>query len=78
MAKRAPTNETPYSPLDADLARSVMEGAPPGEEVPTRDHAAAEKVTEKPRKPKFPRSDGEKLVELPTANGGEKVRSRSS
>jgi hypothetical protein len=66
MAKRAPTTETPYSPLDADLARSVMDGVPPGE-AQAADHAAAAKAIEKPRKPKSPRSETDKLVELPIA-----------
>jgi hypothetical protein len=67
MAKRAPATETPYSPLDADLARSVMEGAPSGGEVQSADHTAAAKATEKARKPKPSHGDAEKLVELPTS-----------
>src|ERR1700722_7723433 len=64
MAKRAPTTETPYSPLDADLARSVMDGVPPGE-AQAVDNAAAAKATEKPKKPKSPKSETDKLGELP-------------
>jgi hypothetical protein len=67
MAKRAPTTETPYSPLDADLARSVMEGVPPGEEAQAADPTATAKASEKPKKPKSPRSETDKLVELPIA-----------
>jgi len=67
MAKRAPTTETPYSPLDADLARSVMEGVPPGEEAQAADPTAIAKASEKPKKPKLPRSETDKLVELPIA-----------
>jgi hypothetical protein len=66
MAKRAPTTETPYSPLDADLARSVMEGVPAGME----EAAAAApdlKAPGKTRKPRAPRSENEKVVERPTA-----------
>jgi hypothetical protein len=43
MAKRAPTTETPYSPLDSDLARSVMEGVPPASEIEAPGNGAASK-----------------------------------
>jgi hypothetical protein len=67
MAKRAPVTETPYSPLDADLARSVMEGVPPGDEVQTSAGVTVAKLAENPRRPKSQRADTDKLVELPTA-----------
>ena len=55
MAKRAPANETPYSPLDPDLARSVMDGAPAGMEEKTTASSQAAKPPEQPRKPRpFP------------------------
>ena len=65
MAKRAPINETPYSPLDADLARSVMDGVPAGTEGNTIANSPAVKAPEKPRKPRTPQSENKNVVEHP-------------
>ena len=67
MAKRAPTTETPYSPIDPDLARSVMEGIPAAGEVTTSNRSARLKATEKPRKANSLRTETDKFVELATA-----------
>jgi hypothetical protein len=66
MAKRAPANETPYSPLDADLARSVIEGIPADTEEKADGGQPGVKAPE-PRKPKSPRSESEKVIAHPTA-----------
>jgi hypothetical protein len=66
MAKRAPANETPYSPLDPNLARSVMDGVPADMEDKTTATSPAVKAPEKPRKSRAPRSEDEKVVEHPT------------
>jgi hypothetical protein len=67
MAKRAPTTEAPYSPLDADLARSVMEGVTPGGKIETTGAEAIS--TGRSRRQKSPQREieNEKLLELPTA-----------
>jgi hypothetical protein len=66
MAKRAPANETPYSPLDADLARSVMDGVPASVEEKASVAPSASKETERLRKPRPARGENEKVVEHPT------------
>jgi hypothetical protein len=79
MAKRAPANETPYSPLDAGLARSVMDGVPAGEEEKNTASAPEVNTPERPRKPRPPRSENEKVVEHPTVRNAalpEAVRSQ--
>ena len=66
MAKRAPANETPYSPLDPDLARSVMDGIPASMGDKATADSPAVKPPEKPRKSRTPRTESEKVVEHPT------------
>jgi hypothetical protein len=66
MAKRAAANETPYSPLDPDLARSVMDGIPAVMGDKAIAASPAVKASEKPRKPRTPRTESENVVEHPT------------
>ena len=70
MAKRAPANQTPYSPLDADLARSVMDGVSDSAEEKTFFSAPAMKGLEKARRSKSPRVE---VVERPTISSAVEV-----
>jgi hypothetical protein len=65
MAKRAPVNDTPYSPLDATLARSVMDGVASGTEEKELSDAIEAKPPEKSRKPKLSRAGNSNVLEHP-------------
>jgi hypothetical protein len=66
MAKRSPANETPYSPLDADLARSVMNGISASAEEKQTVSALAGKTPERHRRTRPPREVNDKVVEHPS------------
>jgi hypothetical protein len=65
MAKRAPANETPYSPLDADLARSVMDGAT-SPETPSAKPSVV-RAAGRSRHPRTDPSGKENVVEHPAS-----------
>lgn len=67
MAKRAPANETPYSPLDAELAQSVMDGVPAPAVEKKAAGAAVPKHHAKRSSINHPLTDKQNIVEHPGA-----------